>query len=199
MRNLLGFIKRHPVISFFVLTYVFSWGLWLLFQPLYLRDQAVAAPFIMLGIFGPALVSIVLSAIIQPGKRQGNRTSAGIAFFLVWIPAVLLFVADQAINEGRSISLLLVVVSAFAAILPAFVLSLSFYSGPGIRDHLATLVRPNKSTRLDPMGRFTVTAHSAAMVSETAMDIWRTSWRSGCVYLISPQVRLFVHPQLTGN
>jgi membrane protease YdiL (CAAX protease family) len=142
----LEFIRRHQLISFFVLTYCFSWGLWLPFQPLYLSGKIIAAPFLMLGIFGPALISIVLSAIIRAGKRTGNRKSAVIAFFVVWIPALLLFVADQVTNEGRSISLLLVVISAAAAILPASVFGLSFYSGPGVRDHLATLLKP-KVTR----------------------------------------------------
>ena len=142
MKHLKDFIKRYQLISFITLTYAFSWALWLLFQPLYLGGEVISAPFIMLGIFGPALVSILLSAIIKPGKKSGNRKSAPIAFILVWISSFLLFTLDQIINEGRSISPLLLAVSAVVALLPAFVLSMAFYSAPGIRHLLATLVKP---------------------------------------------------------
>jgi len=99
MKHLKDFIKRYQLISFITLTYAFSWALWLLFQPLYLGGEVISAPFIMLGIFGPALVSILLSAIIKPGKKSGNRKSAPIAFILVWISSFLLFTLDQIIEN----------------------------------------------------------------------------------------------------
>ena len=142
MKNLKEFIKRHQLISFFVLTYAFSWAIWLIFQPIYLEGGIIAVPIIMVGIFGPALVSIILSAVIQPGEKQGNRKAALIAFVSVWIVALLLFAGDQILNEEESISPLLVVVSAAAALLPALVLSMALYSGPGVRHHLATIVKP---------------------------------------------------------
>ena len=96
----------------------------------------------MLGIFGPAVASIVLSRIIHHGQKEGSRKAALVAFVLVWFSALLLFTLDQTRNEGRSFSLLLLVISAAAALLPASVLSLGFYSEPGVRHRLVTLVKP---------------------------------------------------------
>ena len=67
MNNMTKFIKRHQLIAYFVLTFAFSWGLWIPFQPLVLAGHDVLAPLISLGIFGPALVGIRLSAFLKPG------------------------------------------------------------------------------------------------------------------------------------
>ncbi len=82
--NLTNLIKRHQLLSFFFLTYVFSWTLWFIFQPFYLGGEVLAAPFIMLGIFGPALVSIALSAIIKSGPKEGNPKAAWLLSPLFW-------------------------------------------------------------------------------------------------------------------
>jgi uncharacterized protein len=135
-------IQQHPLMSFFAMTYAFSWGLWFLFQPLYLSGEVLAAPGIMLGIFGPALVGMVLSAIQRPGQKQGNRKTALMVFILVWPTGSLLFYLDQVINEGRSVSPSLLVASTAVALLPAFVLSIALYSSPEVRHQLSTLVKP---------------------------------------------------------
>ncbi len=83
MTKLIEYLKRHQLIAYFILTYVFTWALLLLLQPLFLEGRKIVAPLISLGIFGPALVSIGLSAILEPRPRQGSRKSAVIAFIVV--------------------------------------------------------------------------------------------------------------------
>lgn len=68
MANLLEYLKRHQLIAHFALTYLVTWTLLILFQPLYLEGQRIVAPLLSLGIFAPALVSIGLSAIIEPRR-----------------------------------------------------------------------------------------------------------------------------------
>lgn len=142
LKNVTRIIQKYPLISFFVMTYAFSWGLWFLFQPLYLRGEVLAAPAIMLGIFGPALVGVALSAIQGQGQKQGNRQAALLVFVLVWAAGALLLYLDQVINEGRSVSSSLLVVSAAAGFLPALVFSSALYSSPGVKHQLSTLVKP---------------------------------------------------------
>ena len=142
MNNLTEYIKRHQLIAYFGLTYTFSWALWIPLQKLVLDGQEVLKPLISLGIFGPALVGIGLSALLHPRPRQGSRTPAVITFFAVWIIASLIIAIDQIVRERLDLSPLLVVISAVTALLPAFILSSVFSRIPGVKAHLATYVRP---------------------------------------------------------
>ena len=142
MNKLTEFIKRHQLIAYFVLTYTFSWALWIPLQQLVLDGHDVLKPLISIGIFGPALVGMGLSAFLKPRPRQGSRTPAVITFIVVWIVASLIIVIDQVVREQLDLSPLLVVISAATAMLPAFILSSVFSTIPGVKVHLATYVRP---------------------------------------------------------
>ena len=132
--------------AYFVLTYAFSWALWIPLQQLVLDGQVVLRPLISLGIFGPALVGIGLSALLKPRPRQGSRTSAAITFIAVWIIASLIITIDAVVSEQLALSPLLVVISVVTAMLPAFVVSSAFSTVPGVKDHLSTLVKPRGAT-----------------------------------------------------
>ena len=94
MTNLTEYLKRHQLIAYFVLTYVFSWALWIPLQQLVLDGQNSLMPLISLGVFAPALVGIGLSAILKPRPRQGSRKPAVIAFIVVWILASVIIIMD---------------------------------------------------------------------------------------------------------
>jgi uncharacterized protein len=145
MTNLLKYLKRHPLITYFVLTYTLSWTLWILLQPLYLEGQRTVAPLISVGIFAPALVSIGLSAILKPHPRQGSRKYAVIAFIVVWILASLIITLYLTVNQKMDLTTRLVIISAITGVLPAFVGSSVFSTIPGVRDHLRTYIKPRGS------------------------------------------------------
>ena len=142
MNNLTVYLKRHQLIAYFVLTYVFMWALLLAFQPLYLEGQRTVAPLISLGIFAPALVSIGLSTVLKPRPRQGSRKPALIAFFVAWILASMIIIMNLVVNEQMDLSTPLVVISAITGLLPAFVVSTTFSTIPGVRAHLRTYMKP---------------------------------------------------------
>ena len=142
MTKLIEYLKRHQLIAYFVLTYVFTWGLLISIQPLFLHGQKTLAPLISLGIFGPALVSIGLSAIIEPHPRQGSRKPAVIAFIVVWILASLIITTELVVVEKMDLSTPLIIVSAITGLLPAFVASSAFSTIPGVRALLRTYRKP---------------------------------------------------------
>jgi hypothetical protein len=107
------------LIAYFLLTYAFSWALWIPLQQLVLDGRRALMPLISLGVFGPALVSIGLSAVLEPRPRQGCRGPAVIAFIMVWILASLIIVANLVVNEEMELSTPLVVISATTGLLPA--------------------------------------------------------------------------------
>ena len=142
MFKLVEILKRHQLLAFFGLTYLVTWVLELIVQPLYLGGQRWVAPLITLGIFAPALVSIGLSALIAPQPRQGTRKPAMIVFFSVWLLASLIISANLRIIQQMDLTPRLVIVSVITALLPAFVASSIFSTVPGVRQHLRTYIHP---------------------------------------------------------
>jgi len=142
MTNLTEYLQRHQLIAYFVLTYVFTWALLILLQPLFLEGRKILAPLISLGIFAPALVSIGLSAILEPRPRQGSRKPAVIAFIVVWILASVIIITELIVGDQMDLSTPLVVVSVITGLLPAFVASSAFSTIPGVRAHLRTYIKP---------------------------------------------------------
>jgi membrane protease YdiL (CAAX protease family) len=142
MSILVELIKRHQIIAYFLLTYAFSWALWIPLQPLVLEGYDLLRPLISLGIFSPALVGIGLSTIIKPRPRQGSHKPAAITFIAVWLIATLVIVTDQVVREQLDMSTLLVVISAVTALLPALIVSSVFSTIPGVKVHLATYISP---------------------------------------------------------
>jgi membrane protease YdiL (CAAX protease family) len=144
MTNMTEYLKRHQLIAFFVLTYALSWVLLISFQPL-LEELKSLAPMISLAIFAPALVSIGLSAVIKPSPRLGSRKPAVVAFLVGWIFASIIIIMYLLVNQRMDLSTSLVVISAITGLLPAFVVSCSFSTIPGVRAHLRTYRKPRGS------------------------------------------------------
>ena len=126
--------------AYFVFTYAFSWGLWIPLQPLVLDGNVILSPLISLGVFGPAFVSIGLSAILNPSPKQGNCKNIIISFIGAWIISTIIILIGQLAIEKISLSSVLVVFSAITALLPAYVISSIYSRIPGVRDHLATYI-----------------------------------------------------------
>ena len=142
MSRAVEWVRRHPTPAFFLFTYAWSWTLWKAFDRLYLGGNVLALPFIMLGMFGPGLVGLGLSAALDPDPNLGDRRRVALAFAVAWLPAALLITLDQVLNEGRSARLSTVAMSAMAGLIPAVVVASAFSGVPGIRRHLATIRRP---------------------------------------------------------
>jgi uncharacterized protein len=145
MAHLLDYIRRHQLIAYFVLTYLVTWTLLILFQPLYLGGQRIVAPLLSLGIFAPALVSIWLSSVLTPQTRRGSRTTAVIAFAILWILASLIIIFYLTINQKMELSTRLAITSVITGLLPASVGSSIFSTIPGVRDQLRTYIKPRGS------------------------------------------------------
>ena len=103
------YLKRHQLIAYFTLTYVFSWALWIPLQQLVLDGKSYLMPLISLGVFAPALVGIGLSAILKSRPREGRRQPAVIAFIVAWILASGIIIMDLITNGQRDLSITLAV------------------------------------------------------------------------------------------
>jgi uncharacterized protein len=135
-------VVRRPLTTYFLLTYAVSWTAWKACDRLFARGEVAAVPFIMLGIFGPGLAGILLSGIAAPGTGERRRVGSPTAFVLAWLGSTPLIVMNQVFADGRPLSAATVAASVAAALMPASVVSAIFSRIPGIRQHLASLVRP---------------------------------------------------------
>lgn len=158
MAKLTEFLKRHQLMAYFILTYLLTWTCLFLFQPLYLEGQRTVAPLISLGIFGPALVSIGLSAVLKPHPKQGSRKPTVTTFILTWILASLIIILYLTVNQEMDLSTHLVTVSVITGLLPAFVVASMFSGNHGVRTLLLTFRKPQGSFLYYLMALFLIPA-----------------------------------------
>lgn len=142
MTKLIKFLKEHQLLAFFALTYGSSWLLWIPIQQLVINGQSYLMPLISLGVFAPALVGIGLSTILHPHAGQERSKTRVTSFIIAWMLASAIIILNLFINDQRDISITLVFVSLITGILPAFVLSSSFSTNPGLSAYLRTYIKP---------------------------------------------------------
>ena len=149
MNKLTELIKRHQVVAFFVLTFAISWGLWIPILPLiYSGKQPLLTPLLIFGAYMPAVVGIVIARIIDPQPRHGNRKPSWIAFTVAWILATLVFILNIVLTAKVNLSpQMIIAISTVIALAPAFVVSSAFSRVKGIRNYLASLIKPPGGTR----------------------------------------------------
>lgn len=107
-------IRSYPVISFFVLTFAFTWVLWGLVIVLHLPMSAGYVPFLM-GASGPSLVAFLITGITG-GRQAVNSLWGRIKYWrvgLAWI-LVALFLPTVMVLGGIGLNLL------FSGALPDF-------------------------------------------------------------------------------
>lgn len=143
IRRLADWARRHQLISFFGLSFAISWGLLIIFGPLYAAGVRIVVPLLQLALFGPALAGIIVSGIDDP--RSDRRTSGArlLAFVLTWAVATPAFAFSPEVGrEGIGLSVRLLVMAGVVALIPAFIVSSAFSRRAGIRSYLRPLVRP---------------------------------------------------------
>ena len=59
-----AWIRRHQIVSFFVLTYIISWSI---FIGIGIIGQRPESPVIILAVYGPTLAAIILTTLMERG------------------------------------------------------------------------------------------------------------------------------------
>lgn len=139
MNKLTEWIKEHQVASFFVLTYITSWLLMLPY--LITRNEQLFGLLVLMGVFCPAFTGIIISRIIEPGRKQNNRKARRIAFFVTWIVATSIFTLNVR-TTSQIESPFAIAIFAIVGLFPAFIIASAYSKFPGIRKSLSSLVKP---------------------------------------------------------
>jgi hypothetical protein len=96
MKKLLNWIKGHQLISFFILTFLATWGLGFSYGAVLKQGKFFVAPLAFIATCGPALAGIIITVIANPQKKsEGNSRNAWIVFFAAWIPALHVLNTDS--------------------------------------------------------------------------------------------------------
>jgi membrane protease YdiL (CAAX protease family) len=140
-------IRGHPIEAFFLLAIAMSFGL--LFPVfLIIRQEGVLRQILFLflgriGTYSPVLAGMFVARIIQPGRQRVSFTRRLSVSLPVWLIAAIIHTARLNLDaEPGTPFIALLVVSLPVALLPAFVISSAFSGADGVKQMLATLVRP---------------------------------------------------------
>ncbi|UCF06535.1 MAG: CPBP family intramembrane metalloprotease [bacterium] len=150
MDRIKSYIVNHQLISFFLLAYLFTWILWIIFAPLaYSGGRAYHAPWLIIhlsvpltiyGVFGPAIAAIIISFIVNPGKIQRRTLRFWYVFIIGLIVIGLLYRHNR--QQLHNINLYSVLICLITAAPAAFVISSIFSRVSGIKSLLQTLITP---------------------------------------------------------
>ena len=67
MNTVTGWIRRHQVTAFFILTFAITWGLGFSYDAVLNKGNITLAPLVMIATCGPALAGILITAVCSPG------------------------------------------------------------------------------------------------------------------------------------
>ncbi|HVP35615.1 MAG TPA: CPBP family intramembrane glutamic endopeptidase [Terriglobales bacterium] len=140
-------IKKRPVGTFFLLAIAISFGT--LFPAIYLvpRDntlgQIIGYYIERIGIFSPVLAGVFVTKIIQPGRKSVSFLHRLKISFPVWLIAMVIHIANLKLTAPPNVPITgLIMLSLPVALLPAWIISSAFSGSDGIKNMLATLVKP---------------------------------------------------------
>jgi len=147
MDKVRAFVKRYQIISFFLLTYLITWGFWIPFiGPATRGTSTFAEIFATWGIFGPAFAGIIITQLITSGDFDINRKKPILAFCFALVLSALILVLNISMSIGSSLTIarmiILFLFSLLVAIPPAFIFSSAFSRNHGVRDYLRSLIKP---------------------------------------------------------
>ncbi len=139
--------RRHPIEAFFCLGVIICFGT--LFPALYFlpRDttlgQVLGFYLAKIGVYSPVIAGIVVVRVIQPNRQRVPIARRLRISLPVWFIAVVVNIAGLKLTAPPSVPLAgLILLSLPVALLPAWVISSAFHGPNGVRQMLATLVKP---------------------------------------------------------
>jgi cytosine/uracil/thiamine/allantoin permease len=146
MNRIAEWIRRHQVLAFFILAYATTWPVFLLYFFVFPGSPAVQVLLGPLGIFSPALMAMLISAIAEPLPKHESSRARWIAFAVSWlVSAPILILYGWKIEELELV--VAAIVYSVMALLPAWVLSSAYARTPGVRKQFSTLLRPRGPAR----------------------------------------------------
>jgi membrane protease YdiL (CAAX protease family) len=131
-------VKRHPLLTFFTLTFLISWVTWLLAPTISDGDVSLQALLDLMGAFGPALSAILISSILgsEPTGSSGRRRviTFSAVFAATLIMQLYAYIFLVGVNDYS-----LVLVSFINSVIASYVVSSVYHPRIGVVKLMAGL------------------------------------------------------------
>jgi membrane protease YdiL (CAAX protease family) len=147
MHKIRNLVTKNQVITFFLLTYIISWGLMLPFARSYFQKGVYFAgiPFGW-GIFGPALSGILITQFVNPEEKEAGRKLPLNVFSLGLIVSALVFILHTLLQARLALTseivIGVIIMGVMIAIPPAFVIASTCSRNRKVREYLDSLIKP---------------------------------------------------------
>jgi membrane protease YdiL (CAAX protease family) len=136
--RLSDWIRRHQLISFFVLCHAMFW---IVSLPLLLLRIDLLEILAFSGLFSPAIACILISRISQPDRAKDQSRLRWGVFIGAWAVATLAFFLN-ARTTGGAVTPVAMALFALFGLFPAWTIASAFSPVSGVRKSLSSLVRP---------------------------------------------------------
>jgi membrane protease YdiL (CAAX protease family) len=141
MSKIKDWLKHHQVLSFFIITFVITWGLGFSYSASQVKGIFLLFPVASLATCGPAFAGIIITAAINSSPRQGSSKITWLAFLVAWVVSTLVWLVYLVLNNLAPLSIAVVVLSFLITMPVAFVASMAYSRLPAVKNYLSSLIR----------------------------------------------------------
>lgn len=134
--NSISFIKKYPLLSFFILTFVISWIFFFIYI---LFLNVISQLLIFIAIYAPAISALIISRITGLQQNNSKKKLKWVIFTIVWIIATLTFIINI---RTMDLSIVIIVGAIFLGLLPAIVISSGFSNNPNVKMVFQSYIKP---------------------------------------------------------
>jgi membrane protease YdiL (CAAX protease family) len=140
MHDITEWIRRHQIVSFFILTFAITWGLGFSYGAVLKRSQLLLAPLFFVATCGPALSGIILTTVVNSAPRKGTRKALWLSFSVAWLVSTLLMLANSRFINHTPVSPVLIGLTVVSVLPVAFVISMAYSRVPAVRSYVSSLI-----------------------------------------------------------
>ncbi|MEN6410281.1 MAG: CPBP family intramembrane glutamic endopeptidase [Anaerolineaceae bacterium] len=141
MSHIVGWIKRHQVLAFFIIAYAITWPGLFLALFIFPGNQIVEILASQV-VFSPALAAMLISGIVEPRPKHARSRARWLTFVGTWIFASTVQILYFWKINHSDITAPIIVICCLFALFPAWIVSSAYSRNPGIRKQFSTLLKP---------------------------------------------------------
>lgn len=145
-----AWIRRYPIVAFFLLAiaicFVTLFPVILVIPQDDTLGQILGFYLSRMAVYSPVLAGMIIARVIHPDRQRVPLARRLLIFLPVWLIAEIIQTSSLGLSAAPGTSLIvLIILSLPAALLPAFVISSAYSGTDGVKQMLATLIRPRGS------------------------------------------------------
>ena len=148
MSQISAWIRKRPIVSFYVITFTITWGLGFSYIALIKNELFMLAPLFSVATCGPALAGIFVTTVadgrtrLKLGRKLARNRARWIAFFIAQIACTAIFVAHNHLFNDAPLTPVMALFAFFLLTPPvAFIVSAAYSRGTAVRAMMGSLVR----------------------------------------------------------